>query len=120
MKSTHTRRWAHLAHAVVFGAAVASGGVALAQTSSKIMSDSAPLPAEYRSSNGAIVMMDQPVLAQREMMQQNLAATRLQTSVMGNSAAAVKRTITVDELKAMGAAESRGTGKGGAGWMPAR
>lgn len=58
-------------------------GAALAQKSTPlVLTDVAPLPAEERGSLGAVIMTDQPVLAQREMMN-NLAASRLNTSVMG-------------------------------------
>lgn len=67
-------------------AAATACTAALAQTSPRVLTDAAPLPPEDRSSLGAVVMHESPVLAKREMME-NLAAQRLTTSVMGNSAA---------------------------------
>lgn len=67
--------------------AAALGG-AFAQTAPtpvpKVMSDSAPLPAEDRASTGAIVLEEAPVLAKQELMQQTVARNReMMTSVMG-------------------------------------
>ncbi|HEY8355967.1 MAG TPA: hypothetical protein VIL30_00795, partial [Ramlibacter sp.] len=55
------------AAAAVLSTALVSGA-ALAQ-SAPTMTDTAPLPATERDSNGAVILMDQPVLAQREAMQ---------------------------------------------------
>ena len=112
MNTLQTRRWARTARVV---AAVVGGGAALAQVTPKVLTDVAPLPAEERSSAGAIVLMDQPVLAQREMMQ-NLAGARLQTSTMGAGPAPVlRRTLTKQELDALRAAEAAEFHKRGAG-----
>lgn len=73
------------AHTAALMAALVGGGAALAQTTAptpKVVTDVAPLPAEDRSSLGAVVFADSPVLAKREMME-NLAATGVNTSVMG-------------------------------------
>lgn len=43
-------------------------GTAFAQATPRTMTDTAPLPATDRSSVGAVILMDEPVLAQREAM----------------------------------------------------
>jgi hypothetical protein len=61
------------AAAGVLATALMGTGAALAQTSvpqPTVMTDAAPLPASERSSVGAVIMMDEPVLAQREAMLQ--------------------------------------------------
>ena len=45
-------------------------GTAFAQATPRTMTDTAPLPATDRSSVGAVILMDEPVLAQREAMLQ--------------------------------------------------
>ena len=46
------------------------GAIAQSQPQSPTMTDTAPLPATERDSLGAVIMMDSPVLAQREAMLQ--------------------------------------------------
>ena len=77
--------------AVLMAAAL---GAAFAQTAPaptpKVLSDMAPLPAEERSSQGAIVLEESPVLAKQEMMQETVARNRqMMTTVMGAGAAAI-------------------------------
>jgi hypothetical protein len=99
MSNLRTRRWAQ---ATLLVAALAGGGAALAQVAPKVLTDAAPLPAEDRSSTGAVVLMDQPVLAQREAMEQNMANARLQTSAMGaGPAAVIQRMLTPQELETL-------------------
>jgi len=57
--------------------------------------DTAPSPAEERSSAGAVLMMDQPVLAQRRQMQ-NLARSTPDTRTMG---AGAERVIQREEKR---------------------
>jgi hypothetical protein len=67
-------------------AAVLGSGLAWAQSAPTplVLTDTAPLPAEDRSSLGAVVMPESPVLAQREMATQTLARTQqLMTTSMG-------------------------------------
>jgi len=78
---------------------------AIAQTSAptpRTMTDTAPLPATERSSLGAVIMMDEPVLAQREAMQQ-MAARAPDTSSMGAGPARILQNSTpraeLDDLK---------------------
>ncbi|HEY0420845.1 MAG TPA: hypothetical protein VGC80_15120 [Acetobacteraceae bacterium] len=47
------------------------------------MTDTAPNPAFDRSSLGAVIMMDQPVLAQREQMLQAQERTAVDTRTLG-------------------------------------
>jgi hypothetical protein len=64
-------------------------GTAFAQTSApspRTMTDTAPLPATERSSLGAVIMMDQPVLAQREQMLQAQERYNVDTRSMGGPA----------------------------------
>lgn len=67
-------------------------GSAFAQTAPlptpKVLSDAAPLPAEDRSSTGAIVLEEAPVLAKQEMMKETVARNRqMMTTVMGAGSA---------------------------------
>jgi hypothetical protein len=83
-------------------ALLTGGGVAIAQTSKPepvTMTDTAPLPATERESLGAVILMDQPVLAQREAMQQAQERS-VDTRTMGAGAARVLRDLmTKDELE---------------------
>jgi hypothetical protein len=70
--------------------AAALGG-AFAQTAPvptpKVLSDVAPLPAEDRASQGAIVLEESPVLAKQEMQRETVARNRqMMTTVMGAGA----------------------------------
>lgn len=48
-----------------------------------VVSDAAPPPAWDRSSMGAVILTDEPVLAQREQMEQMLARSEPDTRSMG-------------------------------------
>ena len=69
--------------AAVLATAVLGAGAALAQTQPPVMTDTAPLPAGDRSSLGAVIMMDQPVLAQREAMLAAQERTAVDTRALG-------------------------------------
>src|SRR4051812_27069489 len=58
--------------ALLLPAALFTGGVCAQATQPQpnTMVDTAPLPAQDRASIGTVIMMDQPVLAQREAMAQ--------------------------------------------------
>jgi hypothetical protein len=56
---------------------------ALAQTQPSVMTDTAPLPAFDRDSIGAVIEMDQPVLARRQAMAQAEARTGVNTTTLG-------------------------------------
>lgn len=72
-------------------AGVACAGGALAQQGKQVMRDTEPLPPEDRSSIGAVVLTDEPVLAQREAMTR-LAQERDPTKMMGAGPAVIMRT----------------------------
>ena len=93
--------------AAVLSTAFLAGGLAYAQADDSSetprmnlmpRTDTAPPPAEERSSMGAVVMMDEPVLAQRQQMQ-NLARSAPDTRSMGAGAERVmQREATRDDL----------------------
>jgi hypothetical protein len=67
-------------------AAALGGAATWAQTAptARVLSDAAPLPPEDRSSVGAVVMPDAPVLARRESGIETMARTQqLLTTTMG-------------------------------------
>ena len=70
------------------GAAFAQG--AGTQPLPKTMTDTAPLPASERESSGAVILMDEPVLAQREAMAK-LADRAPDTTALGAGPARVFR-----------------------------
>ena len=83
--------------------AAALGG-AMAQTAPaptpKVLSDAQPLPAEERSSMGAVVLEEAPVIAKREMVQETVARNRqLITTMMGAGAAQPPVTVDKDSKK---------------------
>ena len=83
-------------------AAVALASTAFAQTATTpvTMTDTAPAPAGDRSSVGAVILMDQPVLAQREAMLAVKERSAVDTRAMGAGAARVLRDVQVDRAKA--------------------
>jgi hypothetical protein len=70
---------------------------ALAQTQPATMIDTAPTPAHDRGSLGAVIMMDQPVLAQREAMLQAQERSAVDTRSMGAGPARVLRGVQTRE-----------------------
>ena len=74
-------------------AAAALSGAAFAQTQPQpqTMTDTAPTPASDRSSVGAVILMDQPVLAQREAMLAAQERSAVDTRTMGAAAARLVR-----------------------------
>lgn len=98
---------------VLAGALFAAGCVS-AQTKQPepvTMTDTAPTPAHDRSSMGAVILMDQPVLAQREAMQTAQERSAVDTRAMGAGPSNVlRRAQTKDEVefqKALDAAMRR-------------
>ncbi|HZY15979.1 MAG TPA: hypothetical protein VFE74_05080 [Ramlibacter sp.] len=76
------------AAAGALAAAVLTSGVVVAQTTDTVpqpstMTDTEPLPAHDRASAGAIILMEEPVLAQREMMQAAQERSAVDTRSMG-------------------------------------
>lgn len=92
------------AAATVLSTALLSSGAVLAQTAPvpqpETMSDIAPLPPSERSSAGAIILMEEPVLAQRELLRQAQERTEIDTRAMGaGPAALIERVFTEEELR---------------------
>jgi hypothetical protein len=84
-------------------AAAALTGAAFAQTQTPqpvTMTDTAPAPAGDRSSVGAVILMDQPVLAQREAMLAAQERSAVDTRTMGAGAARVLCDVQVEQGKA--------------------
>ena len=84
-------------------AAAAVSGAAFAQSPPPqpvTMTDTAPLPAGDRSSVGAVILMDQPVLAQREAMLAVKESSAVDTRTMGAAPARVFRDVQVERGKA--------------------
>ena len=72
-------------------------GTAFAQSAPRTMTDTAPLPATERSSLGAVIIMDEPVLAQREAMLQAQERSAVDTRVLGAGPARILRNADVKE-----------------------
>jgi len=103
------------AAAAVLSTAVISGTAVAQATSPAPRSDVSPAPAEDRSSVGAIVLMDDPVIAQREQMQTMLARGAVDTRVMGAGPARLLRgPQTKEEIEAEKAREAADFLKNGA------
>jgi hypothetical protein len=86
------------AAAVLSTAFLVAAGPAGAQVPGKrpepaVMTDTAPLPATERESVGAVILMDEPVLAQREAMQQAQERSAVDTRTMGAGPARVLRNV---------------------------
>ncbi|MBI5278912.1 MAG: hypothetical protein HY854_20935 [Burkholderiales bacterium] len=91
------------------------GAAAFAQTmpTPAVMTDTAPLPAQDRSSAGAIVLEDSMVLAQREAFRQAGARTGVAT-IGRNAMRATMRQQTIQDLAEMRAQEAARFRDGGA------
>lgn len=90
------------AAAGVLAAALLAGGAAYAQSKQidpPTMTDTAPTPAHDRSSLGAVIMMDQPVLAQREAMLAAQERSAVDTRSMGAGPARILRNVREEELE---------------------
>lgn len=84
----------------VLSAALMTTG-AIAQTSAPTRVDTAPAPAEERSSLGAVVLMDDPVIARRDAMESMMARSAPDTRSMGAGPARILRQEkTKDDLDA--------------------
>lgn len=74
----------------------------------RTMTDTAPLPASDRGSVGAVILMDDPVIAQREAMQQ-MASRAPDTSTMGAGPnRLLQRVLTDEERKQQRALDAAG------------
>ncbi|MDB5749761.1 MAG: hypothetical protein JWP65_182 [Ramlibacter sp.] len=88
------------AAATVLSLAFFSHGAVLAQAQPRTLTDTAPLPAGERESVGAVILMNEPVLAQRQAMQQAQERSGVDTRSMGAGPARVlQRVLTRQELK---------------------
>lgn len=90
------------AAAGVLATALMGVGAAFAQTQPQpqIMTDTAPLPASDRDSVGAVILMDQPVLAQREAMARAEARSGVDTRALGAGPSRImRRAQTQDEIE---------------------
>jgi hypothetical protein len=101
--------FARAAAGLLTSAALLTGGIATAQVSQPepaTMTDIAPLPATERESVGAVILMDEPVLAQREAMRQAQERSAVDTRTMGAGAARLLRDLmTKEELEQQRALE---------------
>lgn len=88
------------AAAGVLAAAAMSGAFGQTQPQPVTMTDTAPAPASERSSMGAVILMDQPVLAQRASMQAIKERSAIDTRAMGAGPARVLREVQVEQGKA--------------------
>ena len=89
------------AAAGVLATALFAAGGAFAQATKQpeptTMTDTAPLAAGDRSSVGAVILMDEPVLAQREQMLAVQERSAVDTRSMGAGPARVLRDVMVRE-----------------------
>ncbi|MCG2594556.1 hypothetical protein LZ009_17400 [Ramlibacter sp. XY19] len=97
--------------ALFFSGAVQAQAQAAAATQPQptVLSDAAPLPAQERTSSGAVILMDEPVLAQRQQMEEALARApgAPDTRSMGAGPARLAtRPLTKEEIDAI----ERGSG----------
>jgi hypothetical protein len=85
--------------ALALPVALLSSGVAWSQTQSqpRTLSDAAPLPAQERTSSGAVILMDQPVLAQREQMEAAAARAPDTRTLGAGPARQLQRALTRSE-----------------------
>ena len=96
-----------LQSALFFGGAVQAQTPAPTQPEPLTMTDTAPSPAQERTSVGAVILMNEPVLAQRGAMEQAMARAP-DTRTMGAGPAQVlqQRQLTKEENEAV----ERGSG----------
>jgi hypothetical protein len=87
-----------MAAAVLSTALIATGAVAQTRPTAPVITDTAPPPPEDRNSMGAVIMMDEPVLAQREAMERMMAGAP-DTRSMGAGPARLLRDIEVKDEK---------------------
>ena len=93
--------FARAAAGVLAGALLAGGAIAQTKEPEPItMTDTAPNPASDRASVGAVILIDQPVLAQRESLQQAQARSAVDTRAMGAGPNRImQRSMTKDEVE---------------------
>jgi hypothetical protein len=99
------------AAATVLSTALFAAGAGYAQSRPEppTMTDTAPLPATERNSLGAVILMDEPVLAQREALLQAQERSAIDTRSMGAGSARLLRGLQtkeeLDRQRALDAAE---------------
>jgi hypothetical protein len=98
------------AAAILAGAALATGAVAQQKAPEPVtMTDTAPLPAHDRQSTGAVILMDEPVLAQKEAMAAAKERSEVDTRTMGAGPANILRRVftqeALEQQRALDAAE---------------
>ena len=93
--------FARAAAGVLAGALLAGGAIAQTKEPEPItMTDTAPNPASDRASVGAVILIDQPVVAQRESLQQAQARSAVDTRAMGAGPNRImQRSMTKDEVE---------------------
>jgi hypothetical protein len=93
--------FARAAAGVLAGALLAGGAMAQTKQPEPVtMTDTAPNPASDRGSMGAVILIDQPVLAQREALQQAQARTAVDTRTLGAGPNRImQRALTKDEVE---------------------
>ena len=86
---------------VLAGALLAGGAIAQTKQPEPVtMTDTAPNPASDRGSVGAVILIDQPVLAQRDALQQSQARSAADTRAMGAGPNRImQRALTKDEVE---------------------
>jgi len=103
------------AAAGVLATALFATGAAYAQAKQPeptTMTDTAPTPAGDRSSVGAVILMDEPVLAQREQMLAVQERSAIDTRSMGAGPAKILQDVmTQEELKRQRALDAAGKAK---------
>jgi hypothetical protein len=87
-------------------------GTAFAQAAPVTMTDTAPPPASDRSSVGAVILMDEPVLAQREQMQMAQERYNVDTRSMGGPARVLRNMEARDGVREKRALDAAGKRKG--------
>jgi hypothetical protein len=93
--------FARAAAGVLAGALLAGGAIAQTRQPEPVtMTDTAPNPASDRGSMGAVILIDQPVIAQREVLQQAQARTAVDTRALGAGPNRImQRAMTKDEIE---------------------
>ena len=109
------QNFARAAAGVLATALLAAGGAYAQgkQPEPATMTDTAPTPAADRSSMGAVILMDEPVLAQRAQMAAMQERTEVDTRAMGAGPAKILRDVmTKEELKRQRALDAAEKEKG--------
>lgn len=108
------QEFARVAATVLATALLAGGALAQSKPEPATMTDTAPHPAQDRASVGAVILMDEPVLAQREAMLAVRERSEIDTRAMGaGPARALRDAMTKEELKNQRALEAEQRRRGG-------